>query len=344
MIILDALRGFNKGGRVVNVLIAGVTAVLLAVSGDAFAVGGMLKVTPSAMSVWSASPTVALTLSLSASEATKLNSAGFILQWDANVFALDASSLGTLDDNDPHQTAYLTGNDGTEKNDENGRTVRVWAVDDYDAMELRLSDNDTAADKLFGVAGQAYINYTRIGSVSLSGTGSSDMFKITLKMRPGVADGASTIKATVVAVSDDKGSAHTAYAQGTASITIGKQSASGFTLDIDGDGSYMPLSDGLLIIRHMFSFPGDELTKGVVSSSASRSSAIDIAAYLAGGASALDVDGNGSVEPLADGLLIVRYLFSFPDVSLTSGAVGVGATRTTAADISSYLKSLTPAP
>ena len=30
-----------------------------------------------------------------------------------------------------------------------------------------------------------------------------------------------------------------------------------FTLDVDGDGTQQPLTDGLLIIRHLFSFTGN---------------------------------------------------------------------------------------
>jgi hypothetical protein len=41
----------------------------------------------------------------------------------------------------------------------------------------------------------------------------------------------------------------------------------------------------------------------------------------------LDIDGDGALLPLTDGLLFVRYAFGFTGTTLTSGALGSGATR-----------------
>ena len=54
----------------------------------------------------------------------------------------------------------------------------------------------------------------------------------------------------------------------------------------------------------------------------------------------LDVDANGEFAPLTDALLILRYAFGFNGATLTSGAVGPGCTRCTAAAIESYLTSI----
>jgi len=54
----------------------------------------------------------------------------------------------------------------------------------------------------------------------------------------------------------------------------------------------------------------------------------------------LDVDGNGTADPLTDGLLIIRYLFGLRGDALIAGAVAPLATRTTAEAIESYLQSL----
>ena len=54
----------------------------------------------------------------------------------------------------------------------------------------------------------------------------------------------------------------------------------------------------------------------------------------------LDVDGNGAVGALTDGILVLRYMFGLRGQSLIQGAIGAGATRTTAAEIESYLSSL----
>jgi hypothetical protein len=57
-------------------------------------------------------------------------------------------------------------------------------------------------------------------------------------------------------------------------------------------------------------------------------------------AATLDVDGNGSVTALTDGLLVLRFLFDFSGASLTTGALGGGCTRCAAGDIETYLDGL----
>lgn len=59
-------------------------------------------------------------------------------------------------------------------------------------------------------------------------------------------------------------------------------------------------------------------------------------------AGALDVDGNGQVTALTDGLMILRYLFGLRGDSLTLGAMGPGAARNTSALIEAYIGSLLP--
>jgi hypothetical protein len=51
----------------------------------------------------------------------------------------------------------------------------------------------------------------------------------------------------------------------------------------------------------------------------------------------LDVDGNGSTDPLTDGLLVLRYEFGFSGATLITGAVGPGCARCTAPQIEAYL-------
>ena len=107
--------------------------------------------------------------------------------------------------------------------------------------------------------------------------------------------------------------------------------------------SAQPLTDGLLIIRHLFGFSGDSLTSGAVSGGASRDSSEAIASYLTDADSQLDIDGDGESKPLTDGLLLIRYLFGFSGDSLISGAIGSGATRDTAEEVEAYIKERVPA-
>ena len=52
---------------------------------------------------------------------------------------------------------------------------------------------------------------------------------------------------------------------------------------------------------------------------------------------ALDVDGNGSSDPLTDGLLVLRYLFGFRGATLINGAVGPNCLRCDSPSIEAYL-------
>ena len=54
----------------------------------------------------------------------------------------------------------------------------------------------------------------------------------------------------------------------------------------------------------------------------------------------LDVDGDGIVNPLTDGILLLRFLFGFSGLTLTGGAVAPGCLRCDAAGIEPYLVSL----
>jgi hypothetical protein len=53
-----------------------------------------------------------------------------------------------------------------------------------------------------------------------------------------------------------------------------------------------------------------------------------------------DVDGNGSIDALTDGLIVLRYLFGLTGDVLVEGVVASDATLIEASDIESYLESL----
>ena len=116
----------------------------------------------------------------------------------------------------------------------------------------------------------------------------------------------------------------------------------GFTLDVDVDGNTKALSDGLLVIRHLFGFSGESLTAGTVTFEGLRTSPDLISVYLEASESELDIDGDGESKPLTDGLLLIRYLFGFSGDSLTAGAIGEDAERTTAEEIEAYIGERVP--
>lgn len=115
-----------------------------------------------------------------------------------------------------------------------------------------------------------------------------------------------------------------------------------FNFDIDQSFSAGALTDGLLVMRHLFGFTGDALIAGATDGSALRSTAADVTTYLDNASSELDIDGNGKAEALTDGLLLIRHLFGFSGDALTAGAVASDASRTTAAEIVSFIKERLP--
>ncbi len=113
-----------------------------------------------------------------------------------------------------------------------------------------------------------------------------------------------------------------------------------FDLDIDDDGKTEALTDGLLVIRHLFGFSGDSLNANATATDANRSDAASIETHLVDNKSSLDVDGDGSVEALTDGLLIIRELFGFSGDSLITGAASGSGTRVTGDSVVDYLKTI----
>ena len=111
------------------------------------------------------------------------------------------------------------------------------------------------------------------------------------------------------------------------------------SLDIDGSGEATALTDGLLLIRHQFGFTDTTLTDGALSSGCARCTGVEIAEHLAAPAcqALFDADGDGTLTALTDGLLVIRHLFGFSGSTLTDGALGSGAARTTAEAIAAWL-------
>ena len=113
--------------------------------------------------------------------------------------------------------------------------------------------------------------------------------------------------------------------------------------DIDNDGRADALTDGLLFLRYAFGLTGEPLISGVIANDAQYTTASDIEQELATiYASSGDIDGNGSVDALTDGLLLLRYLFGLDGNTLTEGVLGSGATLTDSAALETYMATLMP--
>ena len=120
------------------------------------------------------------------------------------------------------------------------------------------------------------------------------------------------------------------------------------SLDVDGNGTVGLLTDGLLLVRYLIGTRGSALTDGAAAGDAheDRDTHQEIAAYLQGlvDDDVLDVDGNGAVGLLTDGLLMVRYLIGTRGPALTNGAAAGDAheDRDSPEEIAAYLDSLMP--
>jgi hypothetical protein len=112
------------------------------------------------------------------------------------------------------------------------------------------------------------------------------------------------------------------------------------SLDIDGNGQYDAYTDGLLVLRYMFGFTGEQLISGSLAPDALYKSASLIEARIDGLGDRMDVDGNNQINALTDGLLILRYLLEFQEGALIDNAVSADAVRVDSTAIEAYLETL----
>ena len=113
-------------------------------------------------------------------------------------------------------------------------------------------------------------------------------------------------------------------------------------LDIDGNGQYDALTDGLLILREMLGFTGNSLINNVVAPDATYITAAEIKSRIEILGDLADIDGNGQKDALTDGLLVMRYLFDLRGEMLVNGVVASDAKRKNSNELEAYIKALMP--
>ena len=118
--------------------------------------------------------------------------------------------------------------------------------------------------------------------------------------------------------------------------TLPATMASNFRCALDIDGNNVPdvMTDGVLLTRYLLGFRGNNLIVGAVAAGAPRSSATDIANFIAG--KVYDLDGDGAQRPHTDGLLAARLLASRTGIALSTQAIGVGSARTSGAQVAAF--------
>lgn len=110
-------------------------------------------------------------------------------------------------------------------------------------------------------------------------------------------------------------------------------------LDIDENGNVDALTDGLTLLKYAFGFRNsDVFGDSIAADSTMTYSQIESKFYH--NSLVFDVDGDGFLGALSDGLLILRYLFGLRGDALTNGVVSEFAERNSYDEIINYLDTL----
>ena len=111
--------------------------------------------------------------------------------------------------------------------------------------------------------------------------------------------------------------------------------------DFDGSGEADALTDGLIMLRYSFGLRGESMAEGAMHPE-SVMSAEQIEQRMVSASKIADIDNDGQIDALTDGLLLLRHLFAVGDEGLTHGAVGSKASRKTGTAIRGHLKKYMP--
>jgi hypothetical protein len=113
------------------------------------------------------------------------------------------------------------------------------------------------------------------------------------------------------------------------------------TWDFDGNGQADALTDGLIFLRHAFGVRGASLTDSVMATDSTMTSnevqvAVEKAQVIA------DIDGDGNVDALTDGLILLRYMFDIRTENLVDDVVSANATRASAESVQQHIELYMP--
>ena len=113
------------------------------------------------------------------------------------------------------------------------------------------------------------------------------------------------------------------------------------TWDFDGNGDADALTDGLIMMRYSFGLRGNSMANNAMASD-SQMSVSQVEERLTGAMKIADIDDDGKVDALTDGLLLLRHLFAMDDESFSHGAVAHSASRKTKHALKHHLNKYMP--
>lgn len=113
------------------------------------------------------------------------------------------------------------------------------------------------------------------------------------------------------------------------------------TWDFDGNGQVDALTDGLILLRYTFGLTGETMTKGAVAPDSPFSSS-QVQDEVIKALIIADIDKDGQVDALTDGLILLRYLFGLTGDPLIAGVISYGAERSSAQEIEDYITKFIP--
>jgi hypothetical protein len=112
--------------------------------------------------------------------------------------------------------------------------------------------------------------------------------------------------------------------------------------DFDGNGQADALSDGLMMLRYCFGLRDEMVTASAMSTDSPMNSD-EVIAEIETALEIADIDNDGEVGALTDGLMLLRYLFGLESEMITNQAIGPNANRTSNEEIQAYLEAYMPA-
>ena len=186
-------------------------------------------------------------------------------------------------------------------------------------------DNDVSTDK-----------YVTAGWVSLFSTFPGVLPQNLVILNFSVADETDLLTTSINFSSDNTSAGYTFSADNYVMDII---SAS---WDIDGNGDADALTDGLTILKAAFGITGQDMIDGTLAPD-SEMTLDDVELSMEKTMSIADIDDNGEVGALTDGLIVLRYLFDITDSKLTEGAISPDANREAHQSIVDHLEKYMPA-